>query len=67
MTDDRPLSFGDGFYIGLFVGIVALLALMFFTGAMTEASDMRQAAIDHNAAHYDSKTGKWQWNEELKP
>ena len=27
----------------------------------------RAEAIAHHAAHYDTVTGKWQWNDEVSP
>lgn len=33
-------------------------------GALINESFNRQEIIEHGAAHYDSVTGEWQWNEE---
>lgn len=45
----------------LYCGLVAFLLGALLTGRLTSCQ-YREAAIEHGAAHYDTKTGKWQWN-----
>jgi hypothetical protein len=51
---------------------VCITILSIFTGAILGArlmgDFMQREAIEHNAAHYDSKTAEFTWNKEsVKP
>lgn len=45
------------FMVGLAIGIVI--------GSIATSSQANSDAVAHNAAHYDSKTGKFTWNDEI--
>ncbi len=47
----------------VFAGCGAILALVFTLPATVWKSE----AIAHHAAHYDGQTGKFVWNDEVKP
>lgn len=52
-------------FIMLLVGVTFLVALVL--GSYIQAMGAQKAAIQHNAAHYDNKTGKFMWNDEIIP
>lgn len=55
----------DDTYDNTLTVIIALLACMFgfCVGSMVTESGIQKQAIEHNAAHYDSKTGEFMWND----
>ena len=50
---------------------IVLIAISMLLGGIIAAGftsgHYQRAAIEHNFAHYDQHTGKWQWNVEVKP
>lgn len=65
MSDsDRKLLFMLGFTCGFAVSGVLIIILSEVTPEGAPGSSWwKREAITHGAAHYDSKTGEWQWND----
>lgn len=59
MTSEE--CFLKSFGAGIIVGIVIVAWLCIFTGAAPQ-SYWEQQVVKHQAAHYDSNTGKFTWN-----
>jgi hypothetical protein len=51
---------------GLIVGLIvsALILIGGIIGVTCEQEDFHKEAILHDSAHYDSVTGKFEWNNE---
>lgn len=47
------------FVLGFFIGLLI--------GSCIERSWWKGECVYHHAAHYDERTGKWQWNDEVRP
>jgi len=45
------------FSVGLLIGVLI--------GGLSTKSFWKDDCVAHHAAHYDSQTGKWQWNDEV--
>ena len=60
MSDEGTQGFCAGFGIGVLVGMVVFLPV----GGCIQSGGWQRSAIEHNAAHYDSKTGEFTWNQE---
>lgn len=56
--DLRNRGFTLGFAAGVLVANAVWLGLFKY-----RELDWQQQAIEHNAAHYDAKTGEFTWNE----
>lgn len=52
---DLLFSISLSFLVGIFVGIS-------LTAAAAQDA-LRRSTIKHHAAHYDSQTGNWEWNQ----
>ena len=61
MKDEMPL------WIILFIGLVMGFLVGHWVGVVTEGNKRKAQAIDHGAAHFDTKTGNFTWNNEVKP
>ena len=59
MSDETTCILG-GCVLGVIIGCVLGIAI----GLALNNGDWRQSAIEHNAAHYDAKTGEFTWNQE---
>lgn len=57
MSNDEKVSMLIGLAIGVVVGV--------FAGCMATESRNNADAIKHHAAHYDSVTGEFKWNDPL--
>jgi len=60
MSENKTKSFVVGAFISLFVCCVVFWIVFCITGHKTE-----RLIVQHGCAHYDSQTGKWQWNKEV--
>lgn len=58
-NDAGPQIFGLGFVFGFIVGIS-------LTGFLLTVL-WKNEALNHNAAHYNTKTGSFEWNDPLIP
>lgn len=50
----------------IFFMILVILIIGFCIGSFATASGTASIAIKNNCAHYDSKTGDFTWNNEVK-
>jgi len=58
----RKLDFIDG----LAIGAIGAMAITTIIVALWDMKFSQGDAIQHNAAHYDAKTGVFTWNDEEK-
>ena len=63
VMDEGTQGFCAGFGIG---GLVVGYALLIVGGCCATES-MEATAVERGAAHYDSKTGEFTWNQETTP
>ena len=47
--------------------IVTFSIVSFAAGCSVSSGILKDGAIAHHAAHYDGQTGKFVWNDEVKP
>lgn len=54
--------------IGLLVIVlIATAGMSFIVGWCVGTNDMEEQAVKRKFAHYDAQTGKWRWNDEVRP
>jgi hypothetical protein len=46
--------------------VTVLLTVLFLWIGTADTERWQRDAVKHGAAHYDSQTGAWQWNEPVK-
>jgi len=56
---------GDAVIAALCAGSLMFVGGM-FVGAKAMEEVMQSRAVNHGCAEYDSKTGKWRWNDERR-
>lgn len=59
MRSEDYLNLALAFIVGILIGVCL--------GWSSTRRDFQQQSVIHHAAHYDSQTGKWQWNDEVRP
>jgi hypothetical protein len=45
------------------MGLVGGMIVMFFATCIDEKNIWEKDTINHHAAHYDTQTGAWEWNQ----
>ena len=53
--------------IGAACFVVFFMFIAAVCGSAIDRNYFEKQAIAHHAAHYDSQTGMWQWNDEVRP
>ena len=59
-----PDSWGDGFFCGLLLGVIAAALISAVITASLRNNRWQHEAIEHNAGQYNAQTGHFEWIEE---
>lgn len=58
---------GSAFIAGVILGFIVGATLVGNIVSCADITEWQATAIEHNAAHYDTKTGEFKWNDDKEP
>lgn len=59
MRSEYYVDLATAFIVGIIIGACL--------GWSSNKREFQHESVNHHAAHYDLQTGKWQWNDEVRP